>query len=48
MAHHLIPVEPFDDLMQLDPVRGFAQLLREFGRPALVRRDIPAIRLDIH
>ena len=47
MARHLTPFEPFADLMPFDPVRGFDRLLREFARPARLRQDIPAIRLDV-
>lgn len=47
MANHLKPFEPFADLMQFDPVRGFDELLREFGPGAHLRQELPAIRLDV-
>lgn len=47
MANHLTPFEPFADLMPFGPARGFDELLREFGRPGLLRQEVPAIRLDV-
>ena len=47
MANHLTPFEPFADLMPFGPARGFDELLREFGRPGLLRQEAPAIRLDV-
>jgi HSP20 family protein len=47
MPNQLTPFEPFSDLMSFDPLRGFEELLREFGRPGQLRQEIPAIRLDV-
>lgn len=47
MANHLTPFEPFADLMPFGPVRGFDELLRDFGRPGLSRQEVPTIRLDV-
>ena len=47
MSNHMTPFEPFADLMSFNPVRGFEDLLREFGRPGQFRQEAPAIRLDV-
>jgi HSP20 family protein len=47
MSNQLTSFEPFADLMSFDPIRGFDELFREFRRPALLRQEAPAIRLDV-
>lgn len=47
MSRHLAHFEPFADLMHLEPLRGFEDLLREFRHPALLRQEAPDIRLDV-
>lgn len=47
MSTQLTSFEPYTDLLAFDPMRGFEDMLREFGRPGLLRRDLPQIRLDV-
>lgn len=47
MSNQLTNFEPFSDLIAIDPLRGIEDLLRGFHRPALLREEVPAIRLDI-
>lgn len=47
MADKITTYEPFSDLLSFDPLRGFDELFKEFRHPALLRQDMPAIRLDV-
>ena len=47
MTKQLTTFEPFADLMSFDPVRGFEEMFRDFRHPGLLRREVPAIRLDV-
>lgn len=47
MSKHLTRFEPFADLMTLEPLRGFDELLRDWRHGALLRHEAPAIRLDV-